>query len=60
MWDLDWQASGFSKPYMREIITACDYLFLRSPTHINPVKKFLGREPDGINSDFNLEVFFNL
>ena len=57
MWDLDWPRSGYTRAQMLKMIGNSDYLFLRSEDYIAPVKSFFGREPDGINEDFNLETF---
>ena len=60
MWDLDWSVSGYTRSQMVKMMDRCDYLFLRSEDYIAPVKSFFGRIPDGINENFDLEVFEKL
>ena len=60
MWHLDWYQSGYSRSQMVKMMDRCDYLFLRSADYTAPVKSFFGRMPNGINEDFDLEVFEKL
>lgn len=59
MWDLNWQTSGYSYKQMKEVVDKSDRVYVRSASHLNVVKNFFGRTPNGVVTNFNIKDLVN-